>query len=284
MNNTMSKIKYILSFIVLFFGLQFSNFQTFKLSNLYAQDIPEKPSPPKLVNDFAGLLNPQEVNNLEVKLEDFNNTTSTQIVVAIVKSLNGYDPNDFTQKLGEKWGVGQKGKNNGLVIMVCPSERKMSIQTGYGLEAVIPDATCKLIIENEIKPYFRQNNFYKGIDVATNLLMGLAKKEFPASELNKKLQKRESKQNILPAIFIILIVIVIFAVRGFSGAASHYSSKSKFPFWTLFWLSMMSNSGSREGSWNNFSSGSGGFGGGGGGGFGGFGGGSFGGGGASGSW
>ncbi len=87
---------------------------------LAAQDIPERPVPPRLVNDYAGILSPDEATHLEQKLVSFNDSTSTQIVVVIVKSLNGYDKNDFAQQLGQKWGAGQKGRNNGVVILVKP--------------------------------------------------------------------------------------------------------------------------------------------------------------------
>ncbi len=275
----MFKLKYILALVLLFIGIAFVS----------AQDIPEKPNPPRLVNDYVGVLNADEINKLESKLVSFNEASSTQIAIVIVNTLNDYEPADYAQRLGEKWGIGQKGKNNGVVILIKPTggkgEKKVFIAPGYGLEPVIPDATCKNIVENEILPNFRNNDFYKGLDAATNVLISLAKKEFPASEYNKKVaQNRKKSPGIIPMLIVIFVIVVIFLGKGFSGAASNYSSKGKIPFWTLFWLAMMSNQGSSGGHWGNFSSGSGGFGGGGGGGFGGFGGGGFGGGGAGGSW
>ena len=121
---------------------------------LLAQVIPERPVPPRLVNDFANILSADEVNRLENKLVVFNDSTSTQIAIIIVKSLNGYDKNDLAQRIGEKWGVGRKGKNNGVVILVKPKygqeKGDACIQTGYGLEGVLPDITCKRIVDNEM--------------------------------------------------------------------------------------------------------------------------------------
>ena len=83
-----------------------------------SQEIPDKPNPPRLVNDFAGLLDREEVNALEQKLVAFSDSTTTQIAVVIVRDLGGYDKADYAQRLGEKWGIGQKGKNNGILILI----------------------------------------------------------------------------------------------------------------------------------------------------------------------
>lgn len=254
---------------------------TFGAGRLIAQDIPEPPNPPRLVNDLAGVLSADEVQALENKLVTFNDSTSTQISVVIVPSLNGYEKMDFTYRLAEKWGVGQKGKNNGLIVMVKPKtateQGQAFIAPGYGLEAVIPDAICKRIVDNEMIPYFREGNYYGGIDAATNTIMALAKGEYTADQYGKG--KKSSPYALL--IPIIIMAVVFFLIR--SGKARSHSIGKSIPFWTAFWLLGGMGHGSHSGSWNNFSSGGGGFGGGGSG-FGGFGGGSFGGGGAGGSW
>ena len=89
---------------------------------LFAQDLPEKPK--RLVNDYAGLLSDQEVNYLERKLVNYNDTTSTQITVLIVNNLNGYDIEDYAQRVGQKWGAGQKGKDNGVIIVIKTENSK----------------------------------------------------------------------------------------------------------------------------------------------------------------
>ncbi|MDD4603881.1 MAG: TPM domain-containing protein [Bacteroidales bacterium] len=267
---------HIIKVVGLFFFLFFS------LATLCAQDIPARPDPPKLVNDFAGVLSPGETEQLERKLVAFNDSTSTQIVVVLVKSLNGYDKNDFAYRIGQSWGVGQKGKNNGAVILVKPKYRndpgEASIQIAYGLEGVIPDAIAKRIVENEMIPNFLNDNYYKGINAAVSTMISLTKGEFTADQYAAHTKKKSSPYAML--IPLIILAIVFLMIR--SSRARNYSVGKNLPFWTAFWL-LGSMGHGHSGSWNDFSSGSGGFGGGGGG-FGGFGGGSFGGGGAGGSW
>lgn len=263
----MNKYKYIALSLFLFVGVIG-----------FSQDIPPRPDPPRLVNDLAEIFTPEQVQQLERKLVNFNDTTSTQITVVTVKSLNGYDKADFAFKIGEQWGVGQKGRNNGIVVLVKPKSGNEAGQAyigiGYGLEGVIPDAISKRVIESEMIPYFKENNYFGGIDAATTTLMELASGEFTADQYIKKGQKS-------PYTFLIplLIMVAVFFLIRSSRARSHSVGKN-IPFWTAFWL--LGSMGGHSGSWNDFRSGGGSFGGGGG--FGGFGGGSFGGGGAGGSW
>jgi uncharacterized protein len=254
---------------------------TGSIESAFSQKIPERPSPPRLVNDFAGMLKPDEVNMLEQKLVAFNDSTSTQIAVVTVNSLDGYDKADYAQQLGEKWGVGQKGRNNGILILIKPnqpgSKGEVQIATGYGVEGPIPDLTCSEIIDREILPAFRNGDYYGGLNSATNTLMSLARGEFSASQYGQKAKKSSGKG--FPLGFIIIIVVIIAAIsRGSSGGSNNkHISTGGLPFWML--LGMMNSGRGSSGSWGGFSGG-----GGGGGGFGGFGGGSFGGGGAGGSW
>jgi uncharacterized protein len=253
-------------------------------SPVSGQDFPERPVPPRLVNDFAGLLNLEEINSLERKLVAFDDSTSTQIAIVILRSLNGYDIADYAQQLAEKWGIGQKGKDNGLLILVKPktadSKGEVSIAQGYGLEGAIPDLTCSEIIDNEILPAFRNQDFYGGFDKATTTLMSLASGEFTASEYGQR-PKKKSENGVPLFPLIIIIIVVIGLISGKSGGSNNRNiSSGGLPFWLLLGM-MNSGRGSHGGSWGGFSGGGGS---GGGGGFGGFGGGSFGGGGASGSW
>ena len=271
----MKKITYNLFLaLLLFFGI---------VSTVKSQDIPPRPDPPRLVNDFAGVLKADEIQSLERKLDAFNDSTSSQIVVVTVKSLNGYDKNEFARLIGEKWGVGQKGKNNGAVVVVKPKyaneKGEACIQTGYGLEGAIPDALAKRIVENEMIPNFKNGDYYAGIESATSTMISLAKGEYTADQYTKRTNKKSSPYGML--IPLIIIGVVFMLIRG--SRAQGMSVGKSIPFWTAFWL-LGSMGRGHSGSWNDFSSGGGGFGGGGGGGFGGFGGGSFGGGGAGGSW
>lgn len=242
--------------------------------------IPKKPARERLVNDFADILQPVEENELENKLVNFNDTTSTQIAVVTVNSLCGYDRAAFTYKIGESWGVGNAQFDNGIVIMVKPkmgSEKgEAFIATGYGLEGVLPDAIAKRIIENEMIPHFKKGNMNEGITAAADVIMQITAGEYSAGDYEKSTKKSFP---ILPLlIFLGAIFLIIFSnVRR----VRKYGRANNLGFWAA--LALLNASSMRHrGSYGHFSSGSGGFGGGGG--FGGFGGGSFGGGGAGGSW
>lgn len=249
----------------------------------YAQDIPDKPVPPRLVNDFAEMLSSREVNALEQKLVAYNDSTSTQIAIVTVKSLEGYDRADFAQRLAEKWGIGQRGKDNGALILVKPktsgSAGQVYIAIGYGLEGVSPDLLAAQIIDREILPAFRNGDIYGGLDKASNTLMSLARDEFaPAEYVQKKSSKKEGPGAFVVILIVLLIILFSRRSGGGRGRGRRITSGNDLPMWLL--MSMLGSGGrSHRGSWGGFSGG-----GGGGGGFGGFGGGSFGGGGAGGSW
>lgn len=249
-------------------------------NHLKAQEcLLDQPAKQDLVQDYANIISDEEEQFLRQKLQAFNDTTSTQILVVTVTDLCGYDKASFTYTLGENWKVGQQGKNNGIVIMVKPKEvdgrGDAFIAPGYGLEGVVPDAIAKRIVENEMIPYFKSKEYYYGIHQAVNVLMEITSGEYTADEY----AKADWSKILIPFAFIVVIFLLVF----FSAAkkAKDYSIGHNIPFWTAFML--MNNSGkSHGGSWGNFTSGGGSFGGGGG--FSGFGGGSFGGGGAGGSW
>jgi uncharacterized protein len=232
--------------------------------------IPEAPNPPRLVNDFAQILSPDELQNLESKLVAFNDSTSVQIAVVIVPTLNGYEKADFANQLGEKWGVGGSKFDNGVVVLIKPKSSSENgeafIATGYGVEGAIPDATAYDVVNNEMIPFFKKNDYYGGINAATDVLMALVKGEFKADSYGKSKKKGSSVMFVL----IIIVVIVLLVSRNNNNHHTINRSGSGGP---LFFP------------WMGGGGSGGGFGGGSsGGGFGGFGGGSFGGGGAGGSW
>ena len=246
-------------------------FISFLFTASFAGDFPEKPN--TLVSDFTQTLSVEEQQSLEQKLVAFNDSTSTQIAVVIIQSVGGYEIKDYAAQLGEKWGIGQKGKNNGLILLVAKGDRKVAIQVGYGLEPVITDALSRRIIETIIVPAFKQKQFYGGLDEATNVLMSVALGEFTADQYVKQAKDRGEKipWGLFPVFFFIIIILIFSRARS----VGRYARTNNVSFWAaLALMNAMSNRSS--GSWGNFSSGSGGFGG--------FGGGSFGGGGASGSW
>lgn len=227
----------------------------------------------KLVYDNTNTLTPNQVNQLNYKLVNYANSTSTQIVVVIVDDLCGEDPAMYATKLGHKWGVGQGDKDNGAVIMVKPTggsgQRKVYIATGYGLEGIIPDAIAKRIVENEMIPHFKNGDIYGGIDAAATVIMELASGEYPPEEYVKK-----SEGSPLPYFFLILFII-FFSFISRIGRTRKYARTNHMSFWMAMML-MNSSMNRHSGHYGNFTSG--------GGSFGGFGGGGFGGGGAGGSW
>lgn len=245
----------------------------------FAQTFPAKPN--RLVNDYTQTLSPDQINQLEQKLVAFDDSSSTQIAVVIIKSLEGYDVADYTQRLAESWGVGGAKNNNGVVFLVSLGDRKVTIRTGYGVEGALPDAIARRIIENEITPNFKSGNYFAGIDQGTNAIISYTKGEYKNDTPKKR---KKSGGSMIPFIVIFIIIILIAIKRGGGSGGSQVigGRGSASPFWWMLLGSQLGRGGG-GGGFGGFSGGSGGFGGGGGG-FGGFGGGSFGGGGSSGSW
>ncbi|MBD2713754.1 TPM domain-containing protein [Microvirga sp. STR05] len=251
----------------------------------WAQQIPPRPNPPRIVNDLAGMMQPNEVAALEQKLIAYNDSTSSQIAVVTVPSLGDYDIADFAQQLYESWGIGQKGSNNGVLILIAEQERKARIQTGYGLEGAIPDALAKRIISNTIVPAFREQRYYQGIDRATDQLIALAKGEYKADQTTAPRQRSKDSSGSGWQFWLIIGALILFMLLrnrgGGSGGAGGRRNRG-FGGGMIPPIIFGDFSGGRGTFGGGF--GGGGFGGGGGGGFGGFGGGSSGGGGASGDW
>jgi uncharacterized protein len=239
---------------------------------LPAQDQIFPKTPTGWVNDYAKILSGSEVNRLNSKLAGYQDSTSTQIFVVTLNETQGAEISMLAAEIGQAWGVGQKGKENGMLILIYPEERKVFIATGYGLDQYVTDAAIKKIIESEIIPNFKNGDYYSGIDRGTNVIMGLLSGTFTANQYSRKGSKDEG--SIGGVIFLVILIFIIFGSR--KGRNS--SIGKSIPFWIA--LSMLGSSrNSHGGSFGGFSSGSGGFGG-----FSGGGGGSFGGGGAGGSW
>ncbi len=235
--------------------------------SLYAQ-LPSPPNPPRLVNDYSGTLSSSQINTLEHKLVAYNDSTSTQILVLLVNDLNGYSIEQYATEIGHHWGVGQKGKNNGVVILVKPkkgSERgQVNISPGYGMEEYVTDATAKVIIEKEMIPAFSEDDYYTGIDNAVNVIMDLCSGKFTQDEY------ANGGEPIPAWVMIAFIIILILIFRSKNGNQNYSGGGQR-----TIWIPMGGfGGGSFGGGGGGFSSG----------GFGGFGGGGFGGGGASGSW
>ncbi len=251
---------------------------------LTAQDyLPEKPKKETSVYDMASLMTGAEAKRLEQKLINYSDTTSTQIVVITINSLDGNEIALYATELAHKWGVGQKGKDNGIVVLVAKDDRRMTIRTGYGVEHLLTDALSRRIIENIMTPAFKQGNYYKGLDEGTSAIIQIMSGEYQGERNDREPNGR------IPALFIVIIFIVIFLIlsrRNRRGGGRNGGRRSGgFSLLDAIILSSAGRGGFGGSGFGGRSSG-GGFGGGfGGGGFGGgFGGGGFGGGGASGGW
>ena len=246
------------------------------LTVVYGQTVPDPPSPPRLVVDNAGILTPSQQAQLEHKLVNFSDTTSNQILIYTTEDLYGFDISELAERIGDKWGVGQAGFDNGIVIVLKPKtareDGKVWIAIGYGLDGAIPDITTGRIVDHEMKPDFIRNDYYAGLDKATTVLMDLAAGEYTSDEYASK-----TRDPVWPVLIIVFIILLITIIRRKTRQSQTIGSQGMSP-WTAFWLGgMMGSAGGRG--WGGSSGGS--FGGGG---FGGFGGGGFGGGGAGGSW
>lgn len=253
-----------------------------------ASAIPSRPVPQRLVNDYADIFTWEEEARLERALTAFDDSTSNQIAVVTVTDLEGYDPAEYAVRIGLDWKVGSEEFDNGVVVLVKPktddSNGQAFIAVGYGLEGAIPDAYAKRIIENEMIPHFRENDYFAGTAQACVTLMRLASGEI--SEPRGGVSDDDIGGIIAFLVMIAVIVVVLVIVGGknnHGGGGGHRQEIDAADVigTILTYGSILGRSGGGR-SHGGFGGGS--FGGGFGGGFGGFGGGSFGGGGAGGSW
>jgi uncharacterized protein len=245
-------------FLVSFFFAQF----------LLAKEIPKIPNPQRLVNDFTGTLQAGEIQALEQKLLAYEDSTSNQIAIVIENSLDGDDAFEYSRRIADAWAIGTKEKRNGVLIYVALQDRQIRIQVGYGLEGAIPDAIAKRIIETRMKPAFKQQAYFEGLNAAADDLALAAAGEYKAGPKTKK-----KKGGDFPLALIIIVIIALIILSRFGGGKGgrRFNSMGGPFFGGPFGGGTFSSGG-----FSGRSSG--------GGGFGGFGGGSFGGGGAGGSW
>ncbi|NND79613.1 MAG: TPM domain-containing protein [Maribacter sp.] len=244
--------------------------------------IPEKPQLETSVYDYINLLPESQEKNLEQKLIRYSDSTSTQIVMAIISSTEGENINYLGAQWGQKWGIGQEGKDNGILVLLAKDDRRIAINTGYGVEGSLTDAMSRRIIENVIIPQFKQDDYYGGLNKGADAIFQVLNGEF------KEERSFDDNQGfpfeaLLPIIIFIVILIILSSRNRRNKGGRGGGRKSGLDLWDIIILSNMGRGGfGGGGSRGGFGSG-GSFGGGGGFG-GGFGGGGFGGGGASGGW
>ncbi|MGB5237858.1 MAG: TPM domain-containing protein [Flavobacteriaceae bacterium] len=238
--------------------------------------VPEKPGIETSVYDYIGLLGDSEKKNLERKLILYSDSTSTQIVIAIIKSTDGENINFLGAEWGQKWGIGQADKDNGVLVLLAREDRRIAINTGYGVEAQLTDALSRRIIENVIIPEFKKGDYYAGLDKGSDAIFQVLNGEFKEDRSFDNVSHFPFGALLPVIIFIVIMIILSSRNRGNRGGGKG-GRKKGLDIWDIIILSNMGRGG--------YSRGSSGGGFGGGGGFsGGFGGGGFGGGGASGGW
>lgn len=269
MNKFLSKKALV---VLLFFASQITFSQGYK--------IPEKPKFQTSVYDYINLLSSSQKTSLESKLVRYSDTTSTQIVIAVIASTEGENINYLAANWGEKWGIGDAEKDNGVLILLAKDDKKIAIQNGKGVEHLLTDFQSKRIIDRVIIPEFRKGDFYSGLNKGSDYIFRTLKGEFKGS------RQQDSQGFDIGIVFFILIIVILFILiskgnRNNRGGGKRYRKRDLAG--DIFETIILSNSG-RSGGFGGFGSGSsggsfgsGGFGGG-------FGGGSFGGGGASGGW
>lgn len=245
-------------------------------ATLSAGAVPQRPEPPRLVNDLAKLFTPVQTASLENGLVAFNDSTSNQIAVVTVLDLEGMSASEYATRIGLDWKVGSEKFDNGIVLLVKPktedSYGEVFIAVGYGLEGAIPDAYAKRIIDNVLIPHFRENDYFSGVADACEVLMELA-----SGEISEALEEEEDPIWMVIAIFVVIVLVIFILAlclgdtgHGGSGRGGHGTGSFSGPTF----IGRGFHGGGSSGGFGSF----------GGGGFGGFGGGSFGGGGAGGRW
>jgi uncharacterized protein len=263
-----------------------------------AQTFPANNGSP--VVDQAGILTAAQVQDLTSKAQAVYAQTGRAFAVATVKSLEGYPIEDYAYRLGRAWGLGQKDKDNGVLLLVAPNDRKVWIATGYGAGSYMTDAMSGIIIREDIIPHFKQSppDYGGGIEAGADAIIKQMSLSPDAAEQAAAQAQQQQKAHqsggagALPILFWIMVVVFVLLAkmrnRGGRGYRYRRGGSGISPWVVLWGLNELGRSSRGWGNGGGFGGGSwgggGGFGGGGGGSFGGFGGGSFGGGGAGGSW
>jgi uncharacterized protein len=203
-----------------------------------AAEIPPKPA--RYFNDYAGLVHMDTVQKLNQQLAGFERQTSNQILVVIYPSLPGDTTvEDFAQDAFRAWKPGQQGRNNGAILFMFVKERKLRIQTGYGLEGALPDAICKRIISDQIVPRFQSRDFDGGLTAGVNAMIAATRGEYTGNGrtvAEARVQARRGEENFRDlAIFLAVMAIIgIFWIRA-ARRGTVYTSRTRGPGGT-WWI------------------------------------------------
>jgi len=189
------------------------------------------------VNDLAGLLSDLERERLEAKLAKLEQATGAQVVVLIIPSLEGENLEEFTHRVASTWKLGQKGKDNGVLFLIARNDRKMRLEVGYGLEAVLPDAACRRILDNLVRPHFRAGDFARGIEAGLDAV-GQAIQGQPLPEPGEEERSPGTNPPWWAALLggaIFLLVVGLFSLLALfgSGCQSWFLYLFLAPFWFM---------------------------------------------------
>ncbi len=274
---------------------------------------------PKLqsrVTDLAGLLTPEQITALDTKLKDLEQTDSTQIAILIIPSLEGEPLEDYSIRVATAWRLGQKGRDNGALLIVAMKERKVRIEVGYGLEPTLTDALSRRIIQDELVPHFREHDYFGGIDAAVTAMIKVVRGVYQAPPATSSSRRPSGGRSFDFLIFLLFPLLWVLGSTGKWGGGILGAGAAAYLVYSIIGASLtglllgglagaaigafvgalIRAAGRSSGNWPRgfggpFFTGGGGWGGGWGGGGGGFsgggfsgGGGGFGGGGSSGSW
>ncbi len=177
------------------------------------------PRPQGRVSDYTDTLSGRQIRDLEQKLAQFEQETTNQVVAVLIPTLAGDNLEDYSIRLAEKWKIGQKGKDNGVILLIVKGDRKIRIEVGYGLEGVLPDGLAGQIIRENIAPHFRRGNFYSGIEEGVSKIIAAIKGEYrPAIKVVYPGKKSIPWDLIFWfAAIIVIMIIVIVTLRAQAG-------------------------------------------------------------------
>ncbi|HYK88540.1 MAG TPA: TPM domain-containing protein [Acidobacteriota bacterium] len=160
------------------------------------------------VTDLAGVLTADQISDLEARLKSFEQSDSTQVAVLILPSLEGEALEDYSMRVATAWKLGQKGRDNGALLLVVMKERKVRIEVGYGLEPTLTDAKCSQIIQNEILPHFRQGQFYEGIDSGVSAVIQVVRGVYQPTNVHSRANARRPGGSIINWIIVLFFPLV----------------------------------------------------------------------------
>ncbi len=172
------------------------------------------------VNDFAHILSPADVAKLEARCRTLREKTGAQLAVVTIESLKGGQIDDFANKLFARWGIGQKEKKNGLLLLVAMEEHKSKIEVGYGLEPIIPDILAGRILDHEVRPRFRQQQYAEGLLAAVNALCAVVARGEPAERAALAAQVRKASGGGVPTVLFLAVFVAVGSMIAGVGLGS----------------------------------------------------------------